>query len=258
MASPWFRRVRIGILLLILALVAADAWHTKRRVQKWTEPLPIRVHPIAASPDAEAYVRGLTVEAFAALAPFFDREAQRYEVYGSPVITVEIGEEVTVLPPTPPPEPGVWSAIDFSLRLRFWAWRQAGSHDGPRVFVIYHPPQEGLVLDHSYGLPEGLIGVVNAFASARAEGSNQVVIAHEVLHTVGATDKYDASGMPLYPEGYADPGQQPPLPQSRAELMAGRIPISPTEAMIPNSLEDCVVNEATAREVRWIWRERAD
>ena len=44
---------------------------------------------------------------------------------------------------------------------------------------------------HSTGLQKGMLGVVNAFASADQEGSNAVVIAHELLHTFGATDKYD-------------------------------------------------------------------
>lgn len=254
MASPWFRRARIGVLLGVLVVVGADAWRTKRRVQMWTTPLPIRVHPLAAGPEVQAYVEGLTAESFAALAPFFEREAHRFQVYGSPVIDLSLGELLESLPPAAPEGAGVLSAIGFSLQLRYWAWRHAGSHDGPRIFVIYHEPREGRVLEHSYGLPEGLIGVVHAFASDSAEGSNQVVIAHEVLHTVGATDKYDEAGQPLYPEGYAEPEQQPPLPQARAELMAGRIPTSPTEARLPNSLDECVVNEATAREIRWIWR----
>jgi hypothetical protein len=143
MASPWFRRTRIGILLGVLAVVGADAWSTKRRVQKWTEPLPIRVHPIAAEPSAEAYVQAMTLEAFGALAPFFEREAHRFQVYGSPVVDVSLGEWVSSLPPAAPQTAGFLSAIDFSLRLRLWAWRHAGSHDGPRVFVIYHPPKKG-------------------------------------------------------------------------------------------------------------------
>ena len=46
-------------------------------------------------------------------------------------------------------------------------------------------------LAHSLGLQKGLIGVVNAFASSSQAAENNVVIAHELLHTVGATDKYD-------------------------------------------------------------------
>jgi len=40
-----------------------------------------------------------------------------------------------------------------------------------------------------------------------------VVIAHELLHTVGATDKYDpATNESSLPEGYAEPDKIPLFP----------------------------------------------
>ena len=47
--------------------------------------------------------------------------------------------------------------------------------------------------------------MVNAFADNVLEEKN-VVLVHEILHTLGATDKYDSkTSSPLYPDGYADP-----------------------------------------------------
>jgi hypothetical protein len=120
------------------------------------------------------------------------------------------------------------------------------------MFVKYFAPQQGVPLRHSVGLRQGLIGVVNAFASADMEGSNQVVIAHELLHTFGATDKYDpATNQPLFPDGYAEPNANPPLPQSKAEIMAGRIPLSATQAETPRGLDETVIGAQTAREISW-------
>jgi hypothetical protein len=83
-------------------------------------------------------------------------------------------------------------------------------------------------------------------------GSNNVVIAHELLHTVGATDKYDlASGEPLNPAGLADPDREPLYPQERAEIMAGRRALSAQESEMPHSLAGVVVGADTAREIRW-------
>jgi hypothetical protein len=83
-------------------------------------------------------------------------------------------------------------------------------------------------------------------------GSNNIVIAHELLHTVGATDKYDlTTGLPLYPSGFADPDQQPLYPQDNAEIMAGRRAVSAQEAQMPQSLRHVVVGPATASEIRW-------
>jgi len=76
-----------------------------------------------------------------------------------------------------------------------------------------------------------------------------VVIAHELLHTLGATDKYDPDGQPLYPIGFADFIAEPCYPQSMAEIMAGRIPLSPGKAEIPKNLAETVIGYATAAEI---------
>ncbi len=82
---------------------------------------------------------------------------------------------------------------------------------------------------------------------------NNVVIAHELLHTVGATDKYSpADNLPLFPIGYADPDRQPLYPQSMAEIMGGRIPVSETQAVIPKSLVQAMIGPQTALEINWI------
>jgi hypothetical protein len=81
---------------------------------------------------------------------------------------------------------------------------------------------------------------------------NNVVITHEFLHTLGATDHYDlATNLPLYPDGYADPDLKPLLPQRFAEIMAGRTPKSQTEAVIPESLDSVVIGSKTAMEINW-------
>ena len=55
--------------------------------------------------------------------------------------------------------------------------------------------------------------MVNAFASTQMEGENNIVITHELLHTFGATDKYDfATNRPRFPEGYAEPHANPLYP----------------------------------------------
>lgn len=98
-----------------------------------------------------------------------------------------------------------------------------------------------------------MLGAVNAFASADQHGANGVVIAHEILHTLGATDKYDpATNHPRLPEGYAEPDAQPLHPQRRAEVMGGRIAVSPTKSEMPASLKQAVIGAATAREIGWV------
>jgi hypothetical protein len=88
------------------------------------------------------------------------------------------------------------------------------------------------------------------------EEKNNVVLAHEILHTLGATDKYDLkTSSPLYPDGYADPEQEPLHPQEYAEIMGGRIAVSETEVAMPESLAYTVIGPKTAREIRWIGKD---
>ena len=110
------------------------------------------------------------------------------------------------------------------------------------MFVVYYDPKTHQRLAHSLGLQKGLIGVVNAFASPAQASRNNVVIAHEFMHTVGATDKYDPSNnQPVFPEGFAEPDRKPVYPQQRAEIMAGRIPVASNSAIMPRSPAACVV-----------------
>jgi len=98
-----------------------------------------------------------------------------------------------------------------------------------------------------------LVGVINAFASPAMAGSNNTIIAHELLHTLGATDKYDpATNLPRFPDGYADPEQHPRYPQEYAEIMGGRIPLTTSQAETPRSLAQTLIGQATAREIKWL------
>ena len=120
-----------------------------------------------------------------------------------------------------------------------------------RMFVRYHSPQTDFVLENSVGLQKGMVGVVNAFAGRRHRGTNNVIIAHEFLHTLGATDKYDpSSGMPMFPDGYGEPERSPRYAQQIAEIMGGRIVLADDDAVIPKSLKYVLIGEQTAEEIQ--------
>jgi hypothetical protein len=255
-----FRLVRTTILILILINVAVGTWLTRVRSTSWEHPLRVMMFPINAdgSSATAAYVAGLRQDAFQPIADFMRGEAQRYGVSVYAPVDVSLGAEISSRPPDPPFGGNALQVGLWSLKMRYWAWRHA-EFDGPapdvRVFVLYHDPEQVTRVAHSLGLQKGLIGVVNAFASAEQGAQNNVIIAHELLHTVGATDKYDTrsgSNMPAYPDGYAEPEKDPPVPQEFAEIMGGRIPVSQDEAHIPESLDQVLVGAATAREINWV------
>lgn len=254
--SNW-RSIRILVLLLVLLLVALKSWQDQYLSRRWNVPLYVSIYPIAAddSPVTRRYLDGLDVERFKSIDSFFTGEAQRYHLQIQEPFRTHLRDELHEMPPQHDPNGSVLSTMFWSLKLRYWAWRHSGHVKEPediRVFVLYADPTLTPSVPHSLGLMKGLIGVVYAFATPDMNEDNDVVIAHELLHTLGATDKYDpSSNAPLFPIGYGDPEQKPLYPQQFAELMAGRRAVAAERSQQVESLREVVIGPATALEIRW-------
>jgi hypothetical protein len=253
-----WKSIRIALLLLVLAGVALHSWLDRRATQSWKETLWVGIFPLNAdgTPAAQRYIETLSNRDFAAIGEFVAREAHRYGVTLEEPVHVELYPPGSALPPALEPGAGALRVVWWSLRLRWFAARasEVPGRAPPRIrlFVLYHDPSTLDRVPDSHGMQKGLVGVVHAFAQAPMAGSNNIVITHELLHTLGATDKYElGSGAPLYPAGFADPERQPLYPQPRAEVMAGRRALSEQEFEMPLSLRDEVVGPATALEIRW-------
>ena len=251
-----WRLIRIGILLLILFVVAGGAWSDRQRTTDWSGTLWVGVFPVNGdgAPVTGRYIAALEREQYTDIEEFFAQAAAEYGVPLKQPVKMVLYPQVTELPPRLEPGTGVAGRIWWSLKLRYYTWRQAGETPADiRVFVLYHDPDRTTAMPHSLGLQAGLLGVVYAFAHEALDEPNNVVIAHEILHTVGATDKYDpATNLPVFPQGYGEPDAEPRFPQATAEIMAGRIAISPDEAEIPEGLADVIVGPETAGEIRWV------
>jgi hypothetical protein len=252
-----WRKLRITVLLVILLFVVLNTYFDRIYSTDWNIPLRVAAFPINAdgSPVTERYIRQLSSAGFQQIESFFEQEAAEYGLQMERPIRLTLAPTLSRHPPALAPDPNMLSAALWSLRMRFWAWR-VDAPPGPapdiKLFVLYHDPAISPALPHSLGLQKGLFGVVHLFADAGMQGSNDTVIAHELLHTLGATDKYDLrTNQPLRPDGYAEPDLQPLYPQSYAELMGGRIPVSGTESSMPESLQQVIVGAKTATEIGW-------
>lgn len=250
-----FRRFRILLLLGVLAAAWGLTWFEQSRVRAWQAPLDVAVIPINGDGSAQAAETIHTLQAsdFADINAFIEREIARYGVRQSPAMRLTLLPELHELPPAPPRDGSVLKTVWWSLKLRGWVYRQSGQWlpqlGKVKLFVLYHAPEDGVALAHSLGLQKGLIGVVHAFADPRQTRQNNIVIAHELLHTLGATDKYDAEGRPLYPQGYADPDLPQSMPRHEAEIMAGRLVNATGRLVMPAGLEQCVIGAMTAHEI---------
>jgi hypothetical protein len=255
-----WRALRITVLLLVLLVVAGQALIDRVSTTSWQRTVFVGAFPVNAdgSPATARYLAQLDQGKIDAVAAFLGAEARRYGIGIDEPIALKLNPILALPPPALEADAGLFTRILWSLKLRYYRSR-ALSAVSPRpkiaLFLLYHDPALTQSLPHSAGLQRGLSAVVHLFASRSQEAQNRIVIAHELLHTFGATDKYDlATGLPKYPEGFAEPLLAPRYPQQQAEIMAGRMPLSATEARLPDGLQDERVGPLTAREIGWISR----
>jgi hypothetical protein len=252
-----FKAIRVAILLLILMSVALGTWRARIDSVEWKYTLPVNIFLINGDGSAVSaeYLRGLTVADFKPIEKFMREEAARYGRASNASIEVRLGGTIDDLPTSPSHNGSMLEVIVWSMQMRWWAYRNAetaGPDPQVKLFLLYFDPAQNKRMAHSTGLQKGLLGLVNVFASADMARQNNVVIAHEFLHTLGASDKYDRDNQPVYPDGYAEPDLAPLLPQRFAEIMAGRTPLTETTAETPTGLDHALIGDKTALEINWL------
>ncbi len=251
-----FKLFRIVILLSILFAILAGTWMTERRLAGWQQPIWVTLYPIVDSenPDIMRFTRTLETENFDAINTFFRTELARYGVSMAAPIQFQLAPISSERPPEIPQRHNIMAIAWWSLQMRWWAWRREKPGDlvAPdiQMFLIYHKPGEYGEMTMSVGMRKGRYGLVKAYTGSDNRNYNHVVITHELLHVLGATDKYAfETGDPLYPEGYVEPNKQPLFPQTKAEIMAGVIPLSASRHLLPESLGQTRIGQQTAEEI---------
>ncbi len=250
-----WKSIRIVVLLVILLVVAINAWRDQN--QNWDRPVTVLLHPINADQrsSTQQYIDQLTIDQFKDIQKYLSNAAAPYRI--QPVyFYFQLGRPLQQLPPKVPEQAGLIDVILWSLKFRFYAWKNSMSQEGSPSVTLYlnfYDPQFNRILKHSTALEKGRIGSVNLFASSKQAQQNQIVLVHELLHAFGASDKYDLNtGLPLYPQGYADPHLQPLYPQKRAEIMTGHIPLSADKSRMAENLQQTMVSRQTATEIGWL------
>lgn len=255
--SDW-SKIRVSVLLSFLLFTMIYSAYQMVYSRNWGAPLDVVIYPIAADGKTKVqdYINSLDGPKFRTIDFWMAQQAKAHGLPNPEPIKTRLGAQISDLPPAFPREPEAWSVLLWGLRMRWWSavttpsdpdltWRSV------KIYVVYHEGLPNKSLPHSLGLQKGLIGLVHAFASRAQTAQNNVVIAHELLHTVGATDKYDQYGSPLFPVGYANPARTPLFPQRSAEIMAGRIPLSRYNSVMAHSLRSSTIGPVTAQEINW-------
>lgn len=253
--TSFWKICRVAILLIILVTVMVNVWRDKN--QDWSQPIFITLYPINAdqSTVSQAYIDQLSDDDLQSIADYLKLQAIEYRpipIY----FNFKFGEQIQKLPPKVPAEGSVLDIAIWSLKFRYYAWKQSqkmGYTPSVELFLTYYDPQTHPALKHSTALENGRIGIVNLFSASKQAEQNKIVIAHELLHAFGATDKYDMqTGNPIFPLGYADPQQHPLYPQSKAEIMAVAVPLSADKSKMADQLSVTLVSRLTAQEVGWV------
>lgn len=256
MPLPRAATLRILVLLSALAFATFVTAYQHVTSRSWSETLEITIYPINADGDSETalYIESLKPDDFTIIDRWASREAARHSLPLKQPFRTSLGNSIAEQPPMLNDTPSALESISWSLRFRWWAWRhtpEPSSLKRVKIYVAYQQGKPGEALAHSVGLKKGLLGLVNAYANTRQHSQNTIVIAHELLHTVGAVDKYHRDGSPIWPQGFADPDRDQRHPQDNAEIMAGRVRTAKGIEMAI-SLQQVVLNRWTAREINWL------
>jgi hypothetical protein len=252
--------LRVGFLLGVLVFVALYAWkdvHDRRERNEFSRTLEVGLVLVTDGTldprDVELLKRRVPV--------LEERLKQAFESYrGSELepFTFVVSGPVPLEEPLPVPAEGLVAAVRYAYQLhRFTrdvdarAAVSRGELDSRIYLVLRSPSEDGIV----EGMSEqgGRIGIALAELDPSTTDLALFVAAHELFHTLGATDKYDpTTGRAILPDGLAEPGRLPRVPQRYVEVMARNRPIAPGREVRPESLDELWVGKKTAREIGWL------
>jgi hypothetical protein len=260
-ARGWFYRIRVTLLLLVLAgvlLWAVNDWWRRRERQAWTHPLRVALVLVEREAIAPATLSALSSRAFE-LERRLNREFERHGGAGIVPFSVVVKGPVSAsLDPPHVTEQDVWGLARHSYAL--WRWTRDVDRRGgvewrgydARIYLVLRPSRGELNFVEGESEDGGRVGVAEADVDDGMLDLALFVAAHELFHTLGASDKYDATGHAVFPAGFAEPERVPLYPQRGAELMARNLPLSPTSERPPETLTELWIGSETAREIGWV------
>ncbi|MDP9034359.1 MAG: hypothetical protein M3O50_06100 [Myxococcota bacterium] len=253
--------MRVTVLSAILFGVLLWGWRdvrSRRERNSWKRPLSVAVVLVRLEPlDHDA------IDAFHARVHALDarleQERERYR-HGAPrpFVLTFVGPVDGMAGPPQTSGEGWLAALKEGWALSRWAARvdhaanlDVGVYDS-RVYVAARPPaSRDRAMVEGESEQGGRVGAVEVELDVSMVDLALFVTAHELFHTLGATDKYDAAGRTLVPAGLVEPSRVPRWPQRFAEVMARNRPLAPGLETPPESLGELAIGEATADEIGW-------
>lgn len=250
------KQIRVLLLLMLLTPLVYAFSLPSDPVPKWDRTKVVAIYPFNSdgSEAAARMIASLELDDLQKIEEFLRDQANSYALPLRTPFSVRLGQPITTAPDTPDSDLGL-NGLKWALGLRWWHWRLNTQGLDPDIVVVasFSELSDNPKRLHSIGMPKPRLALVKLIAHPDHMERNLVTLTHEILHTVGANDHYAAStGFPAWPDGFADPNRDPRYPQTVAELMGGRIPLSAEIAREARFLEETLIGPGTARDIGWL------
>lgn len=256
-----FFRLRVATLLTVLVGLALYAYRDKADRDArtdWQRSLKVAVVLLLEGEVDPASTHAVEV-GLDELEARLSAEFQRYRRGAKPFELSFFGPANVAEPPPKLESEGAFDLVTFTYRQ----WRYTRAVDRAlgldrdafdcRIYAVARPtsnPRAQWV--EGYSQQGGRMGFVRVELNQAMVPLVLAVTAHELMHTLGASDKYDERGASRVPEGLAEPELEPRFPQRCAEIMARNRPLAPGREVPLESLNELCVGPYTARELRWL------
>jgi hypothetical protein len=256
------KRKRVTVLSVVLVGVLLWAWRdvrSRRERNEWTGPLSVAIVLVRVGPLDAAAARAFG-QRIAVLEDRLTAERRRYgPVAPAPFSLTFAGSADAEAGPPVAHGDGWLAAAQETWALWRWTSRLdlASRLDtrlfDSRIYVAAKAPENAeRAMVEGESEQGGRVGVVQVDLDASTVDLALFVVAHELFHTLGANDQYDATGHTLLPGGLADPTRVPTFPQAAAEVMARNRPVTRGIEVPPETLDELAIGPETARAIGWI------
>jgi hypothetical protein len=251
------KQIRVLILLLVLAPLVMWAMSERDPRPDWDRPMTVAIYPynVNNSEAVDQWLQNLEVSMFDDVDQFMAAHARKNGLdLGRPFI-FHLAEPVRNSPRTPLPGANLVEQLRWALGMRWWLFRFDLQDLDPDIIILarFQGAEEPPFRMHSVGMPRPRLALVSQIADDAMIDYNNVIFAHELLHTVGATDLYEPETQrPTFPAGYVEPHLTPPYPQRKGELMAMQTPLAPGVSKEIHHLDQATIGLKTLQEIGWL------
>jgi hypothetical protein len=255
-----FFHARVAVLLTVLVgvlLWGAHDWSDRRARTTWQRPVRVALVLVERETVPNDLLGLLTARSFELERRLAKEYARHTGREGTPIEIIVRGPARS--PDAPPELAGDGVSDLLSHGIRQWRWTHALDAQAKvefgfdsRVYLALKPALgQPIAFVEGQGELGGRVGIAQADLARDTVDFALFVVAHELLHTLGATDKYDEAGRSSYPQGFVEPRRLPLYPQPGAEVMARNVPLGPGSERPPETLDELYVGDETARELGW-------